>query len=297
MHNRRAPLRAIETFVVAARALSLTVAAEQLGLTISAVSRRISDLELELGVDLFRRFNRRIELTSAGVAYLAGVGAALDRVQTETDDLRQDRSQKLVRLSTMPVFAAAWLLPRLLEFRALRPDIEVELETGPDLIDFTTSDVHAGIRFGDGRWAGLVADKLMDVELQPVCAPSLVAPLVGPVTPALLDRYVFLTLAVPFDLWGEWFASVGLAGYVPKRTKTYDSGQVVYEAASAGMGLAPGAHALVTPYLQSGRLVPAFDVPAVLSKNAYYLVYRQRDRNWPPLRALSRMLLESGARA
>lgn len=178
----------------------------------------------------------------------------------------------------------------------MRPDIKVELETGPELVDFTSSDIHAGIRFGDGRWPGLVADKLMDVELQPVCAPSLVAPS-GPVTAELLDRYVFLTLSVPFDLWSEWFASVGLPTYRPKRSKTFDSGQVVYEAACAGMGLAPGTRALVSPYIETGRLVPAFSIKPALSVNAYYLVYRERDRGWAPLRALSGMLLQSGSAA
>jgi LysR family glycine cleavage system transcriptional activator len=98
---------------------------------------------------------------------------------------------------------------------------------------------------------------------------------------------------VPFDFWGEWLRSVGLADYSPKRVKTYDNAQIIFEAAAAGLGLSLGAQALVDSYTQSGRLVPAFSTRRVESRFAYYLVYRARDRNWAPLRALRSMLLAS----
>ena len=294
MASRRVSLRAVETFVTVARSLSFTDAAESLGLTVSAVSRRVSDLEQELGVDLFRRLNRRIELTAAGVGYLAGVGEAVDRIHRESETLRADRTLKNIRLSTLPVFASWWLLPRLIDFRRERPDIEVEIETGSTLVDFAASDLHVGIRFGDGKWPGVVADRMMGVSLRPVGAPSLVAR-AGQITAALLDRYVYLKLDVPFDFWGEWFRSIGLPDYQPKRVKVYDSAQIIFEAAAAGMGLSIGAEALTAAYARSGRLVPIFSGDPVVSHSAYYMVYRERDRNWAPLRALRRVLLQAAA--
>jgi len=292
--SRHISLRAVETFVVTARALSLTVAAGQLGLTTSAVSRRISDLEVELGVDLFHRHNRRIELTAAGTRYLASVGEAIDTILAGSEELRADRGCKVVRLSAVPSFAAGWLMPKLARFRQLRPDIDVELETNADLVDFTIGDVHAGLRFGEGGWPGLVSEHLLDVEVAPVCAPDLL-PASRKVTPEALDRFTILSVVPVLGLWDDWFRAVGLGGYRPKRVKTFDNVQVLYEAAAAGMGLALGGTHLVDPYLASGRLKSAFDAPAVTAKSSWYLVYRPRDRNWPPLRALSEALFDEAA--
>ena len=292
--SRRVSLRAVETFVVTARALSLTNAAKSLGLTTSAVSRRVSDLELDLGVDLFRRHNRRIELTPAGARYLASVGEAVDRIHAASEDLGRNRGGKVVRLSAVPSFASSWLMPRLARFRRLRPDIDVELETTADLVDFSIADVHAGLRFGEGGWPGLVCERLLDVEVAPVCAPDLMPPS-RQATAEALDRFTILDLAPVLGLWDDWFRSVGLAGYRPRRAKVFDNAQVLYEAAAAGMGLALGGAHLVDPYVASGRLMTAFDAAPMAAKSGWYLVYRARDSGWPPLRALSQALIDEAA--
>jgi LysR family glycine cleavage system transcriptional activator len=292
--SRSVSLRAVETFVAAARALSLTEAAKRLNLTTSAVSRRVSDLEIDLGVDLFRRRNRRIELTPAGARYLASVGEAIDRIHAAADDIGQDRGCKVVRLSAAPAVASSWLMPRLARFRRLRPDIDVELETNADLVESSIGDVHAGLRFGEGGWPGLVCERLLDVEVAPVCAPDLMPPS-RKATAEALDRFTILNLAPVLGLWDDWFRSVGLAGYRPKHTKIFDNVQVLYEAAAAGMGLALGGTHLVDPYVTSGRLMNAFDAAPVAAKSGWYLVYRPRDRGWPPLRALSQALFDEAS--
>jgi LysR family glycine cleavage system transcriptional activator len=292
--SRRVSLRAVETFVAAARALSLTVAAEQLGLTTSAVSRRISDLELELGVDLFRRRNRRIELTAAGARYLGSVGEAVDRIHAGSDDLRAERGGKVVRLSAAPSFASSWLMPRLAKFRQLRPDIDVELETNIDLVDERIGEVHAGLLFGEGGWPGLVSEQLLSIEVTPVCAPGLAPPL-RTVSAEALDRFTILNLTPVLGLWDDWFAAMGLGGYRPRRAKSFDDVQVLYEAAAAGMGLALGGTHLVDPFIAAGRLKRAFDAATVRSASGWHLVYRPRDRDWPPLRALSELLFAEAA--
>jgi LysR family glycine cleavage system transcriptional activator len=286
----RPPLRSIEIFVAAGEALSFTVAADALGLTVSAVSRRIRALERDLATDLFRRYNRRVELTPAGAQYLAQVSAALATIGQETDALMQARSRKLIKLSVLQSFATAWLVPRLAVFRARRPDIDIELESNSNLIDFTVSDMHAGIRFGTGDWPGLIKHKLVEIDIYPVCAPAL-APLRGPATPERLDRLPFLSIAQAPQLWDEWFAAIGLAGYRPKRVQTFDNTQILLEAAAAGMGLALCFEVLAASHLAAGRLVSAFSNLPVRSARSYYLVYRPRDKNWPPLRALNGALL------
>lgn len=292
MSNRRVSLRAVETFVVAARALSITAAGEKLGLTTPAVSRRISDLELELGTNLFRRYNRRIELTEAGTQYLETAGEAIDRIHAATDLLRQVGTQKTIKLSTIPALASSWLMPRLAAFRLEREDIDVELETNTELTDFSSSDIHAAIRFGDGQWPNLICDRLLNIHVTPVCAPGLM-PRTGPVNAADLDRFTILSITQAIGVWEDWFKSVGLEGYTPKHLKVFDSFPVLYEAASSGMGLALGATHLVDSYVNAGRLTKAFDVAPMATSGSYYLVYRFRDRNWAPLRALRSALLNS----
>jgi LysR family glycine cleavage system transcriptional activator len=200
----------------------------------------------------------------------------------------------VVRLSAVPSFATSWLMPRLAKFRELRPDIDVELETNADLVDFSIGDVHAGLRFGEGGWPGLVCERLLDVEVAPVCAPGLTHPS-RKATAEALDRFTILSVVPVLGLWDDWFKAVGLCGYRPRRVKSFDNVQVLYEAAAAGMGLALGGTHLVDPYLASGRLVKAFDAPAVTAKSGWYLVYRPRDRGWPPLRALSDLLFDEAA--
>jgi LysR family glycine cleavage system transcriptional activator len=294
--SRQVSLRSVEIFVAVARVLSLTLAARALGLTTSAVSRRISDLELDLGVDLFQRLNRRIELTPAGARYLDSVGEAIDRIHAGSAALSDDRGRKVVRLSAMPEFASSWLMPRLARFRDLRPDIDVELETNADLVEAGLGEAHAGVRFGEGRWPGLISERLFDIEVAPVCAPAL-APQPRRVTAEALDRFTILSIVPVLGLWEDWFKAAGVPGYRPRSAKVFDNVQVLYEAAAAGMGLALGGTCLVDRYLESGRLAPAFDRPPVRSSSGWYLAYRPRDRDWPPLRALNQTLFDAaGAR-
>ena len=153
-------LRGIAIFVTAGRALSFTEAAKTMHLTPSGVSKRVSDLERELGVALFRRFNRRLELTPAGARLLAAAGKALDLIEHESAAIRPRRSNGTLRLSVLQSFAALWLLPRLAAFKRARPDLDVEIESSTTLVDLTDDHFDAAIRFGHGRWPGLAADKL-----------------------------------------------------------------------------------------------------------------------------------------
>jgi LysR family glycine cleavage system transcriptional activator len=135
MTSRLPSLRAVAIFVAAGRTLSFTEAAKTVNLTPSAVSRRIRDLERELGTALFRRFNRRLELTPAGARYLAGVSQAIELIERESDAIRPRRRGATLRLSVLQSFASLWLLPKLAAFKSVRPDIDVQVETSTELID------------------------------------------------------------------------------------------------------------------------------------------------------------------
>ena len=291
----RAPsLRSVAVFVAAGRAQSFTTAARTLGLTPSAVSRRIGDLEHELGVALFRRFNRRIELTAAGARYLEAVGRALDLIERESEALRPSRRQTTLRLSVLQSFASLWLLPRLAAFKQARPDLDVEIETSAELIDLTDGRHDAAIRFGTGHWPGLAADRLFRTQAFPVAAPGLLR---GgrPISAAALDRTVLLDIVQAPDLWSQYLQGVGLAGYRPRQRQSFDNVQVMYAAAANGLGITLALDELVGGQLAAGRLVKPFTEDPVPLRQSYYLVYRRERREQPALRALRAALLGRGA--
>lgn len=296
MTSRLPSLRAVAIFVAAGRALSFSEAAKALNLSPSAVSRRIRDLELELGTALFRRFNRRLELTPAGARYLEAVGRAIDLIEHESAAVRPRRRDLTLRLSVLQSFATLWLLPRLARFRAVRPDIDVLVETSSDLVDLGDGRFDAAIRFGKGRWPGLLAERLFEVQVFPVAAPGLL-PKRAPATAAALDKATLLDIAQAPDLWPQYLAGIGLAGYRPRRIQTFDNAQVMLAAAASGLGLALAAPELVAPQLKSGRLIEPFSNPPVRLKQSYYLVYTRSRRDQPALRALRQALAAEPASA
>jgi LysR family glycine cleavage system transcriptional activator len=289
MTTRLPSLRGVAIFVAAGRALSFTAAAQAMNLTPSAVSRRIRELERELGTALFRRFNRRLELTVAGARYLAAVGPALDTIAGESAAIRPRRRGATLRLSVLQSFASVWLLPRLAAFKAVRPDIDVEVETSSELVELGDGRFDAAIRFGTGRWPGLVAERLFEAKVFAVAAPGLL-PAAAPTSADTLDRTTLLGIAQAPDLWPQYLAGIGLGAYRPRRSQTFDNAQVMYAAAANGLGLALGVRELVEGELESGRLVVAFSHAPVPLKQSYHLVYANDQRDKPALRALRQAL-------
>ncbi len=288
--SRLPSLRAVAIFVAAGRALSFTAAAKTVHLTPSGVSRRISELERELGVILFRRLNRRLELTAAGARYLETVGQAIDLIERASEAIRPSRRKTILRLSVLQSFASLWLLPRLATFKQARPDLDIELETSTELVDLTDDRFDAAIRFGRGRWPDLIAERLFETAVYPVVAPGTLA-CGGGVSRAALDKIVLFSISQAPDLWPQYLAGVGLRGYQPRRQQVFDNAQVMFEAVASGLGLALASDELVHAQLSSGRLVKPFSNPPVPLEQSYYLVCRKDCRNEPSLRALRTALI------
>src|SRR5258708_25568825 len=212
------------------------------------------DLERDLGTALFRRFNRRLELTAAGARYLDAASRAIELIERESDAIRPRCGAKTLRLSVLQSLASTWLSPRLASLRAARPDLDVQIETSGELVDLTDDRFDAAIRFGKGRWPGLVAERLFEVWVFPVTAPGLL-PQGGLVSVAALDQTDLLDIVQAPGLWAQYLAAVGLGEYRPRDTQTFDNAQVMYEAAANGQGLALAPKELVESQLASGRLV------------------------------------------
>ncbi|MGZ5056241.1 MAG: LysR substrate-binding domain-containing protein, partial [Methylobacter sp.] len=141
----------------------------------------------------------------AGARYLEAVGRAIDLIERESEAIRPRRRGPTLRLSVLQSFASLWLLPRLAAFRAVRPDIDVLVETSSELVDLGDDRFDAAIRFGEGRWPGLLAERLFEVRVMPVAAPGLL-PEGVPVSAAALDKTTLFHISQAPDLWPQYLA-------------------------------------------------------------------------------------------
>ncbi|HYE00433.1 MAG TPA: transcriptional regulator GcvA [Alphaproteobacteria bacterium] len=281
MPDRLPPLPALHAFAIAGRHLSFKAAAAALHLTPSAVSHRIAALERHLGVALFLRLNRRLELTPAGQSYLALVTEAFDRLAQGTAALTARHGRTALRVSAVPYFAASFLIPRLGDFLSRHPEIDLRVDTAQQLVDFGREAVDAAIRLGGGAWPGLAAERLLDVSATPVAAPAVAARLRAP---ADLAAATLIHLSNTPDAWPRWFEAAGLKGRVPPGGLWVDGMQPALQAAEQGLGVALGLLPLSRDELASGRLAAplALAMPAGI---AYWFVTRPGDERRPAIAA------------
>ena len=154
MNSRLPSLNGLRAFEAAARHMSFTLAAAELNVTQTAISHQIRRLEEELGVRLFARQNRSLELTPEAREYLPGIRAAFNDLRLATDRLKRKDNDRVLTVSTLASLAAKWLLPRLSSFQQAHPTIDVRITTSTSLVDFRRDDVDAAIRYGRGHWPG-----------------------------------------------------------------------------------------------------------------------------------------------
>src|SRR6186713_1637530 len=208
-------LHALHVFEVAARLGSFTRAGAELNVTQTAVSHQIKQLEGELGVLLFRRTGRGLELTRDGQAWLTELSAIFTRVREANRKLRQrlKGERPVVSLTTLPSFGARWLVPRLGGFIARHPELDLRISASEAVVDFTREPIDVGIRFGPGPYPGLFAEKLLDDHFVIVAAPAKAARLKKP---ADLLRQTLL-FDDHEDAWPRCFAALGLRAATPTR--------------------------------------------------------------------------------
>jgi LysR family transcriptional regulator, glycine cleavage system transcriptional activator len=290
---RRLPLGSLRVFVAVAEQLSFTRAAEALGVSVSAASMQVQALEQHLGLPLFRRDRRGIELTAEGVQLLPRVREGLSQLQAAIDETRQVRTTGVLRISTLHSFLLQWLLPRLPDFEARHPRISLLVEASDMPVDFNRSNVQAAVRFGLGQWPQLHCEKVLDEWLVPVCSPALLAKL-GPVAcPDDLGRYRLLHSSD--EPWECWQSGSGDDRW-PDSGFASDDSVAVVRAAEAGRGLALGRWSLVAADVQSGRLAIASPVITPYQR-CYYFVCPPRLRTLAKIASLRDWLIAQAASA
>ncbi|HXE37669.1 MAG TPA: LysR substrate-binding domain-containing protein [Azonexus sp.] len=246
------PLHTLPAFEAAARLGSFLAAAEALHLTPSAISHRIRLLEEHLGQPLFERRHRAVVLTASGRRYLAVVRDTLLRLDEASGLLRAPQRERL-RISAAPALASKWLVGRVAAYQEAHPDIEFTLGTATGLAPLLAGEADIGLRYGEEEWPGLLAWKLFEERVFPVCSPALAAGLSSP-----QDLDGVRLLRHPLLSWQRWFAAAGVSHPEPSTGPLYEDALLMLEAAVAGHGVALMAGSLAAPDLAEGRLVRPF---------------------------------------
>lgn len=270
MDRAQLPLNALRAFEASARHLNFTRAAIELCVSQGAVSHQVAQLEMKLGVRLFRRLPRGLGLTSEGQALAPMLSEAFDRMGATLDRYAGGRLREVLTIGVVGTFATGWLLPRLEDFRRALPDIDLRLMTNNNRVDLAGEGLDLAIRYGDGAWHGVHADPIMDAPLTPLCAPAVADRICEPID---LTRETLLR-SYRADEWSRWFEAAGVAP-PPMHGPVFDSSAVMIAAAEIGAGVALAPAAMFARSLTTERMIRPFAAEVALG--GYWLT-RLRSR-------------------
>lgn len=279
MIRRIPPLNPLRVFEVVARTKNFTLAAKELYVTQSAVSRQVGALETYLGQELVRRLRHGIELTIAGQSYANQLSPAFQQIAKATEDLIKTNDDNTLRIRTYTTFAAKWLIPRLGEFQEKHSHIEVKISNGISFVDFDRDKVDIAIQLGSGQWPNARSMFLFEDEIEPVCSPGFMrrnAP--SSKFPTSLLRLKLLTSHYRRTDWATWLNATELTNEaIDSLEMSFSTSLLTWQAAVDGLGIAIGQSQMLTHEFESQLLVRPFNHP-VRSGLAYYLVWPKHSR-------------------
>jgi LysR family transcriptional regulator, glycine cleavage system transcriptional activator len=296
--RRIPPLNPLRVFETVARTENLTAAAHELHVTQSAVSRQIAVLESYLGAELLKRERHGVSLTPIGRSFAGEIAPAFAAIAGATESLLRETRQGALRLRTYTTFAAKWLIPRLADFHACHPDVDVRITTGVPDVDFHREPVDMAIQFGDGQWPNVRADRLFGDVFEPVCSPAFLAEHAPDRRhPESLLRQTLLEAHYRRKDWDEWLAANGLQemGAASARM-SFNSSVLAVQAAVSGLGVAIGQPRLLDAEFAAGQLVRPFAKTKwkpFRRDRAYWLLRPQHQRETRKTRAFRDWLLET----
>jgi len=293
MATRLPPLNALRVFEAAARQLSFTRAAEELFVTQAAVSHQIKALEEFVSVKLFVRKNRALLLTEEGQSYYLDIKDVFNNINEATDKLLARGEKGAITVSLQPSFAIQWLVPRLKEFNALHPEIDVRIKAVDQPDNSLTEDVDIAIYYGRGRWPDVLAERLQQEYLIPVCSPLLFS---GNKPLDTVDDLINHTLLHDSSRkdWKRWVKKTGVKGANVNHGPIFSHSAMVVQAAVHGQGIALAHSVLAKPDIDSGRLVCPFN-EVLESKSAHYIVCREHQADVGKISAFKEWVLDTVA--
>jgi LysR family glycine cleavage system transcriptional activator len=305
---RLPPLNALRVFEAAARHLSFKEAAAELHITQAAVSHQVKSLEEYLGVQLFRRSARGVQLTDAARACLPKLREGFDALAAAVETLRERGEEAELVITAPPVFTARWLMPRLAGFSKREPKIELHVFASSKMVDAGALDSSTlvgdldlrsessavQIHLGAGHYPGHRADRLFGVSMAAVASPDLEP---GLTRPEDLKAHTLLhddamEIVAGGNAWRKWLEAAGVADRVDaERGPHFSSNILSLEAASQKLGVALALRPLVNADIASGRLAAPFDIE-VKPGSAYYLVCPEVIAERPAVAAFRKWLLD-----
>jgi LysR family glycine cleavage system transcriptional activator len=273
--HRLPPLGTLRAFEAAARLTSFTKAADELAVTPAAISHQIAALEADLGVKLFRRLARSIALTPSAELLLPGLTEAFAGMHAAVRRLRAHNDTGTLTVTASPSFAGKWLVVRLHRFQEQHPEIDVRISASDNLVDLGQGDFDMGIRYGTGRYPGLVVEKLMQNEVFPACSPKLLE--TGPPlrTPEDLRHHALIEVQTEvrdplMPTWPMWLRAAGVGDMPGSPSLSFSGSHLALDAAIAGHGVVLAYSTIAAADLAAGRLVRLFSL-ALPDLFAYYI--------------------------
>ena len=298
-HLRTRPISAghLRAFEAVARHLNFRAASEEMALTQSAVSRQIQALEEEVGVSLFLRHTRAVELTGAGAQLLTAVSQSLPRIDSAVRQIRQSAGRRAVALTTFASFASMWLIPRLEQFQRDNPDIDIRIDASDVPLDLELADVDLALRYGPVAHMPPHAKRMFGEQLTPVVSPWLLKS--GPPLekPADLAQFALIEAGdanqthLEWLTWRRWFDENGLPKLQPKRWLYFSYAYQMAQAALTGQGVALARLPLVAEALANGDLVEPLTHQRMDSPMAYWLIIGPRSLQRPEIKAFCEWLM------
>ncbi|WP_295950994.1 LysR family transcriptional regulator [Rhodoferax sp.] len=287
--RRLPPLNMLRAFEAAARCESVTLAAQELHVTQSAVSHQIKALETWLGVPLVQRSGRGLGLTAEGAAYLPSLRSAFDQMASATARVQRQPRGNTLSVNSMASLSAQWLIPQLASFCAEVPGVDVQLATTVSSTGFDPAAYDVSIRcFTDDElaalrqrapWRDVELGAFLPNTLTPVCSPQVLAaqpPLLA--TADVLSRTLLHSRSTPL-VWQDWLALAGLPAQQPRHLVTFDHAHLAVQAAVQGMGIALGNPLQLRDELASGLLHTPFPALSLCDRTNYWIMAPQATQN------------------
>jgi LysR family glycine cleavage system transcriptional activator len=299
--ERLPPLNALRAFEAAARNLSFKMAAEELSVSQSAISHQVKGLEDYLGFRLFNRGTRSVELTRRGKMYYPVLRNAFDTIAEGTAVVQEKNLAHVLTLQVYSTFTIRWLLPRLANFQAASPEIQVRLTTAQSDVDFEHDDVDAAIMIGQPDNPSLNYTYLFDAELFPVCSPQYLEKLRSqeqggkPLSPGCLSPQQILQVYPSPDDWREWLHAQGVSDLRTSEGLQLESYDIALKSAAQGMGIALGQQPYVADDLAQGLLTELFPGLRVRNPRRWFFTCREEKSEQPRIKVFRRWLLEQVA--
>lgn len=295
--KRLPPLNTISAFEASARLMSFTKAAEELHLSQGAVSRQIQVLEERMGVPLFNRRHKEIQLTRAGLIFQQAIAQSLNTIRRAVTMI-ETLETSTVTIAASNAMANFWLMPAIFEFRSQQPNIDIRVLASNTPVDPWQEPIDLAIRYGDGHWPNLTKVKLFEEEIFPVCAPGYQQAHSIETLEDLLECELieYDSDTAESNSWDTWFENAGLHVGAVRKNLTLSNYDLVYRAAYSGKGVALAWAYGVPQEDRESLLVRPLDI-SVKTGMCEYIIYADNEELSSPAKVFLEWLIDFGKRS